>query len=137
MTWISQIHHINVGVRDWDRTQEWYGRVLGLEFIDRGPEANARILELYLGSGEIHFVKTPEPVIAETNHFAIEVSDWPGMLKHLEEEGIPIEGAFQNMGTVGTRDHDGSSYVYIRDPDSNLLELTYHPKGLRWARPAA
>ena len=126
MTWISQIHHVNVGVRDWERTQEWYGKVLGLEFIDRGPEANARILELYMGSGEIHFFQTPEPTISKSNHFAIEVSDWAGMLDHLRELGIPAEGGFTNQGTVGTR-----------DPDANLIELTHHPKGLRWARPAA
>ena len=109
-----------------------------MEFIDRGPVANARILELYMGSGEIHFVETPNPTYLPTSHFAVEIANWDGMMSHLAQLGVAFDSSFNREGTGGPkqRDHDGSYYVYIRDPDGNLIELVNHPKGLRWARPA-
>ena len=139
MSRVYGIHHVNIEISDRERTQEWYEKVLGLEFIDRGPVANARLLELYMGTGEIHFIETPNPTYLKTNHFAVEVTSWDGMMAHLAELGIPIEGAFNPQGEGGqkTRDHDGSSYAYIRDPDDNLIELVHHPRGLRWVRSAS
>src|SRR5262245_31327458 len=43
---IKLIHHINVQVSDRARTREWYERVLGAEFLDRGPALNKRQLQL-------------------------------------------------------------------------------------------
>ena len=37
MSRISMIHHINIQITDRERTREWYERVLGAEFLDRGP----------------------------------------------------------------------------------------------------
>jgi hypothetical protein len=35
---IKLIHHINVPISNRERTREWYEKVLGAEFLDRGPE---------------------------------------------------------------------------------------------------
>ena len=56
---IKLIHHVNVQVSDRERTRAWYEKVLGAEFLDRGPALNRRQLQLRLGSGEIHFTVTP------------------------------------------------------------------------------
>ena len=58
---IKLIHHINVPIRDRERTREWYERVLGAEFLDRGEASNRRQLQLRLGTGEIHFTEAREP----------------------------------------------------------------------------
>ena len=51
MSKIKLIHHINVPISNRERTREWYEKVLGAEFLDRGPELNKRQLQLRLGTG--------------------------------------------------------------------------------------
>jgi catechol 2,3-dioxygenase-like lactoylglutathione lyase family enzyme len=127
MSRVSMIHHLNVQISNRERTQEWYQRVLGVEFIDRGAVSNQRQLQLYLGTGEIHFTETPEPQAVSSNHFALEIPDWEGMLAHLDMIGVPYS-------KPGTRHHNGSYYTYIHDPDNNMIELVHHLLGLPWRR---
>ena len=61
MARIKLIHHINVPISNRERTREWYEKVLGAEFLDRGPASNGRQLQLRLGTGEIHFTETRIP----------------------------------------------------------------------------
>src|ERR1043166_1338477 len=85
---VKLIHHVNVQVSDRQRTREWYERVLGAEFLDRGPALNRRQLQLRLGSCAIHSTKPPNPPAAPRSHFAVEVEDWDAMLAHLRALGI-------------------------------------------------
>ena len=71
MARIKLIHHINVQISDRARTREWYEKVLGAEFLDRGPALNKRQLQLRLGTGEIHFTETPRPSTIASGHFAL------------------------------------------------------------------
>ena len=118
---IKMIHHVNVQINDRERTRAWYEKVLGAEFLDRGPALNRRQLQLRLGSGEIHFTVTPRPTIVSSSHFAIEVDDWDGFLKHLTDIGVrytkPVE-----------RPQNNSKFCYINDPDGTMIELVYHGK---------
>src|SRR5436190_21504193 len=88
MARIKLIHHINVQVSDRARTREWYEKVLGAEFLDRGPALNNRQLQLRLGSGEIHFTETPRPSTIASGHSALEADDCDAMLSHLESLGV-------------------------------------------------
>jgi len=88
MTRIKMIHHINVQISDRAQTREWYEKVLGAEFLDRGPALNKRQLQLRLGDGEIHFTETDRPATIASGHFALEVDDWEAMLSHLDALGI-------------------------------------------------
>ena len=36
MSRLRLIHHVNVPISDRERTRQWYERVLGAEFLDRG-----------------------------------------------------------------------------------------------------
>lgn len=40
MSRVTLIQHINIQISDRQRTREWYEKVLGAEFLDRGPELN-------------------------------------------------------------------------------------------------
>ena len=139
MSRIKLIHHINVQISDRDRTREWYAKVLGAEFLDRGPALNKRQLQLRLGSGEIHFTETPRPTPVPSSHFAVEVDDWKATLSHLDELGIPhVRTSRASTGPdiggtdpyQGRREDTGEHYTYIHDPDGNLIELVYHPLGI-------
>ena len=118
MSRVSDIHHINVGIRDRERTSEWYQKV-----FDAEPVEHPRQLELRLESSEIHCHLTPEPTNLETNHFAVEIPDWEGMMAHLTVIQVPFDGG----RLPGVRDYDGHYYAYLRDPDENLIELIHHP----------
>jgi catechol 2,3-dioxygenase-like lactoylglutathione lyase family enzyme len=138
MSRVKLIHHVNIQISDRQRTREWYERALGAEFLDRGPALNRRQLQLRIGSGELHFTETPDPIRVPRVHFAVEVDDWEGMLAHLDALGIPYsrtaDGQFLGVGgedpRQGRREDNGEHYTYIRDPDGNLIELVHHPLGL-------
>ena len=138
MSKISMIHHINIQITDRQRTREWYERVLGAQFLDRGPALNRRQLQLRIGSGEVHTSDVDEVIPVPWVHFAIEVEDWAGMLGHLDANGVEYsrsaDGAFTGTGgddpQQGQREDTGEHYTYISDPDGNLIELVYHPLGL-------
>jgi len=136
---IKLIHHINIQVSDRERTSTWYQKVLGAEFLDRGPALNRRQLQLRLGSGEIHFTITPRPVVPASSHFALEVDDWEGTMAHLDALGIErVRTSAASTGTdiggtapdQGRREDSSEHYTYIKDPDGNLIEIVNHPLGL-------
>src|SRR5438552_11605943 len=103
---IKLIHHVNVQISDRERTRAWYEKVLGAEFLDRGPALNRRQLQLRLGCGEIHFTVTPRPIIVASSHFAIEVDDWEATLAHLDDLGIP----HVSTSAAGTGTYSGGTY---------------------------
>ena len=139
MARINMIHHINIQITDRQRTREWYERVLGAEFLERGPALNQRQLQLRIGNAEVHTSDVDEAVLVPRVHFALEVGDWDDMLQHLENEGVPYSrnagGAFGanidgNDPGQGQREDTDEHYTYISDPDGNLIELVQHPLGL-------
>jgi catechol 2,3-dioxygenase-like lactoylglutathione lyase family enzyme len=139
MAKVKLIHHVNIQISDRQRTREWYEKVLGAEFLDRGPALNKRQLQLRIGSGELHFTETPQPTAVPSSHFAVEVDDWDGMLARLQEQGIrhvrtSAASTGANIGGTdplqGRREDSGESYTYIHDPDGNMIELVHHPLGL-------
>jgi catechol 2,3-dioxygenase-like lactoylglutathione lyase family enzyme len=139
MSRIKMIHHVNVQISNRERTRDWYTKVLGAEFLDRGPALNHRQLQLRLGSAEIHFTETPRPSTIPSSHVALEVDDWDAMLARLQELAIPHARTFRgstrpNIGGTdpyqGRREDTGEHYTYVHDPDGNMIELVSHPLGL-------
>lgn len=137
---IKMIHHVNVQISNRERTREWYEKVLGAQFLDRGPALNARQLQLRIGSGEMHFTETPNPTTVRSSHFAVEVDDWEAMLAHLQALDIlharsSAASTGANIGGTdphqGSREDSGEHYTYIHDPDGNMIELVCHPLGLQ------
>ena len=136
MSRVTTVHHVNVQISDRERTREWYEKVLGAEFLDRGPTLNRGQLQLRLGNAEVHTNETPNPVQVPVAHFAAEIHDWDEMIAHLDKLGIPYSraprsaSAGQKESSWGRRDYTGNHYTYIHDPDGNLIELVHHPLGL-------
>ena len=122
MSRVTMIQHINIQISDRERTREWYEKVLGAEFLDRGSELNQGQLQLRIGSGEIHSTHSPSP--APSGHFALEIHDWEEMITNLDALGVSY-----TPPTV--RGYSGGHSTYIHDPDGNMIELVQHPLGLK------
>jgi catechol 2,3-dioxygenase-like lactoylglutathione lyase family enzyme len=140
---IKLIHHVNIQISDRERTREWYERVLGAEFLDRGPALNKRQLQLRIGTAEVHFTETPRPVAVPSAHFAIEVDDWDETVDHLKRLGLgharqSAASTGPDVGGTapdqGRREDSGEHFTYIHDPDGNMIELVYHPLGMEDGR---
>ncbi|MCH2519162.1 MAG: VOC family protein [Dehalococcoidia bacterium] len=116
------IQHINIQISDKEQTREWYEKVLGAKFLDRGPELNRGQPQLRIGSGEIHSSHTANPV--PSGHFALEINDWEEMIANLDELAVPYS-------PPANREYSGGHSTYIHDPDGNMIELVQHPLGLK------
>ncbi len=122
MSRVSMIQHINIQISDKERSREWYEKVLGAEFMDRGPELNQGQLQLRIGSAEMHTTHTPNP--APSGHFAVEIHDWDEMIANLDALDVPYtKPSIRAYGDVPS--------TYIHDPDGNMIELVQHPLGLK------
>jgi catechol 2,3-dioxygenase-like lactoylglutathione lyase family enzyme len=134
MSRVTLIQHINIQISNRERTREWYEKVLGAEFLDRGPELNNRQLQLRLGSAEIHTTDIADPVRVPSVHFAVEIPDWEEMIAHLDALGVPYSptpgNARERGSSYGRREYSGGYYTYIHDPDGNMIELVHHPLGV-------
>jgi catechol 2,3-dioxygenase-like lactoylglutathione lyase family enzyme len=138
MIQVKMVHHINVQITNRQRTRAWYEKVLGATFLDRGEALNQRMLQLNVGSAEMHFSETDTPMIPKQPHFALEVTDWEATLAHLDAQGVEYSRTGQAFSRVGTggderwskREDSGEHYTYVHDPDGNLIELVHHPLGM-------
>lgn len=135
MSRVTLIQHINIQISNREQTRAWYEKVLDAEFLDRGPDLNARQLQLRIGSAEIHTTDTTDPIRVPSVHFAVEIPDWVDMMAHLDALGVPYgttPGVSRERGSAyGHRDYSGGHYAYIHDPDGNMIELVHHPLGAK------
>ena len=129
MSRVSGVHHVNLECKNLEATKAWYHKVFGLEQVDRGPGVGVVDNQLYLGENELHFAVSDNPNYMLRGHPAFEIKDWDGMMAHLAELGIPFE-----EGRGPTPRPDDSVAAFIRDLEGNLVEMTHHKTGRRWAR---
>lgn len=130
----TKIGHVHLTVSDLDRSLAFYRDVLGFEVTARyGPEA------VFLSAGGYHHhiglntwagrgAPRPPPGSTGLYHFAILFADRAALaaaVRRVIEHGVPLEGA---------SDHGVSEAVYLRDPDSNGIELYRDRPENEWPR---
>jgi catechol 2,3-dioxygenase len=130
----TKIGHVHLTVSDLDRSLAFYRDVLGFEVTARyGPEA------VFLSAGGYHHhiglntwagrgAPRPPPGSTGLYHFAILFADRAALaaaVRRVIEHGVPLEGA---------SDHGVSEAVYLRDPDSNGIELYRDRPKNEWPR---
>src|SRR4029077_10195475 len=96
-----------------------------------------------IGSGEMHFTETPEPIRVPSVHFAVEVDNWEATLAHLDALGVSYSrtGGGRIGSTIGgdnarygQREDSSEYYTYIHDPDGNIMKLGHPGRGLEHTR---
>lgn len=126
---IKKAHHTSFGVADLAKSKDFYGRVLGLETIDRPP---FRFDGTWYGIGpyQIHLMEmdkatsqakanpksNAEAPHSRATHLALEVEDVAPLKERLEKEGIPFregEVVLTNMRQIFCWDPDGNGIEFI------------------------
>lgn len=124
---ITRINHVGLRVSDLATTRAFYEQ-LGFEFLvgPVGPEPVAImehpsgvninfILNASPGEKLNMLMDVPEKHTGYT-HVALEVTDLQAVQRFLEDNGFVI-----TEGPVVTP--DGASFIFIRDPDDNVIEF--------------
>jgi len=116
---VTGYNHVGIVVKDLEKCKRLYEGVLGLKPIER-PPFNFPGAWYQVGSNlQLHLMVLDEEIPLTSHHFALEVKDFERAVAHLKAEGIEI------MDGPGKRP-DGSDFLFLRDPDGNLVELTRH-----------
>ena len=113
---VKHVNHVVTMVRDAQRSIPFYCSLLGFTQIPSMVD-NPNITWLQLPSGVmLHLIESEEaPARPENVHHAFEVEDFDAASRVLQAKGIQIERS-------GVR-KDGQSFLFIRDPDGNRVEL--------------
>ncbi len=112
-------NHVAIVVRDFNKSKWFYGEVLGLATVER-PLFDFPGHWYQVGTTcQLHLMAYDEEIPMTMRHIALEVEDFENAIKHLKASRIEVvEGPGKRV--------DGSDFLFCRDPDGNLLEITKH-----------
>ena len=115
--------HINITVRDLDKTIDFYTKILGLKFAFQIKDEEGNIVVTYLSMADGNFVelihgkKMAEGAKAfNAAHMCFEVDSLEETMSFFKENGVEIVG--------GPREgRDKNLQCFITDPDGNRIEM--------------
>ena len=126
--------HVNIFVRNIERSQKWYQELLDLHTYDYRP-GNAVFMSADIEqSHEVALIQLgdeasgPERGQVGLNHMAWmmeNLDDLKEVYQRIIDRDIPIERV---------SDHGVSIGIYLRDPDGNGVEVSYELPRSEWAR---
>lgn len=133
------LDHVNIYVRNAERSRQWYTDTLGLHTQDTfsSPDTG-RLRAAFLAADPAHAhdialvevgENAPGPQKGQVglNHFAwrmASLDDLKEMYQRLKDKGVPVR----------VTDHAVSIGVYFSDPDGNGLEVYYELPRSQWHR---
>ncbi len=119
MIQVKEYNHIGIVVRDLEKCMWFYGEVLGLKSIPRPPFNFPGHWYQVGPSCQLHLMVYEETIPQTMRHIAVEVEDFEAAVRELKGKKIGI------VDGPGKR-FDGSDYLFCKDPDGNLVEITRH-----------
>lgn len=123
---IDRIDHLVLTVKDIEQTIQFYTEVLGMKAIVFGAGRKA----LTFGNQKINLhekgkefePKASIPTCGSADLCFITTTKIELVKLELEKRGIKIiEGIVERTGAIGRIES-----IYVRDPDNNLIELSYY-----------
>ena len=126
--------HVNIYVRNVERSHKWYEDVLGLHTYDYIPGRAAFLSADTEQSHEVALMQVGDDAPLQQkrqvglNHMAWmmhSLEDLQEAYQRLKEKHVPIDHV---------SDHGISVGIYFRDPDGNGLEVSYELPRNQWPR---
>lgn len=124
--------HVNIFVRNAERSREWYADVLGLHTYDFIPGRAAFMSADLEQSHEVALIQVGDDAPGQQrgqvglNHMAWmmqSLDDLKDIYQRLKDKQVPIERV---------SDHGISVGIYFRDPDGNGIEVSYELPRNQW-----
>ena len=124
--------HVNIFVRNAERSQKWYADVLGLHTYDLIPGRAAFMSADLEQSHEVALIQVgadapgPQKGQVGLNHMAWmmhSLDDLKEIYQRLKDKNVPI---------ARVSDHGVSVGIYFHDPDGNGLEVSYELPRSEW-----
>jgi catechol 2,3-dioxygenase len=126
--------HVNIFVRNAERSQRWYADVLGLHTYDLIPGRAAFMSADLEQSHEVALIEVGDDAPGQQkgqvglNHMAWmmhNLDDLKELYQRLKDKNIPIDRV---------SDHGISVGIYFHDPDGNGIEVSYELPRHEWPR---
>ena len=126
MLHLNKVHHIAIICSDYQKSLDFYTRVLGLSVLAEHYRAERNSYKADLALDDQHVIelfsfpspppRPTHPEAAGLRHLAFEVAHLNDELKELERLGVPHE-------VVRTDPYTGKRFVFLQDPDGLPIEL--------------
>ncbi|RKL68224.1 hypothetical protein CR203_06985 [Salipaludibacillus neizhouensis] len=123
---LTRIHHVAVICSDYEKSKDFYVRILGLEPRNEVFREKRNSYKLELAVNDTYqielfsFPNSPErpnyPEAAGLRHLAFEVEDIKDAVIHLASKGLTVEAIRINTDT-------NKKYTFVSDPDGLPIEL--------------
>lgn len=126
---LKGLDHFALNVKDMNRAEEFYSKILGFPVIHRTrTQAGLQHIEVDAGNVAIALFESPELDLKAAHktmtddgylHFAFGTTydQFDATLQALKESGVKTDGE--------PRDWGSSVSVYFRDPDDHQLEINF------------
>jgi catechol 2,3-dioxygenase len=130
----KHLGHVNIFVRNAERSQRWYEDVLGLHTYDLIPGRAAFMSADLEQSHEVALIEVGDEAPDQQkgqvglNHMAWmmhSIDDLKEIYQRLKDKNIPIDRV---------SDHGISVGIYFHDPDGNGIEVSYELPRHEWPR---
>ena len=119
MIQVKEYNHIGIVVRELETCKAFYGSLLGLKTISRPPFDFPGHWYQVGPNCQLHLMVFDETIPRTMHHIALEVADFEESVRELKARKVEIvEGPGKRF--------DGSDYLFCKDPDGNLVEITRH-----------
>ncbi len=129
MPQVTQLGHVGIFVKDWERARAFYRDIVGLQITDESHERGMAFFSARPDEEHHEFAVFREQgdgtVIQQISFHVKSIENLREYYRLFQERGVEI---------LETVSHGNAISIYFADPEGNRLEV-YWPTGIKWAQP--